>query len=380
MVISELIDKLALTHLFDDAPSPPQPDAPTPDPTDWEAIGDEEWGDTTDYMSTWSESTPFEAGDSDDELPPIRKIQTGVASTWRKRAYTTRYEKVIVLLISWEEHDLGDSIKETARQYTLMFESLYNYEVWVIKIPSKKPHLALTSHLVELAKQDSPESLFVIWYDGHGLEHMDRRGPPRWCSHEDNEKTQTVDSGIISTTLSDCEADILLINNACNSLTCDRFNGNGVVESISASAFNTSTYGALNGNDLSPSMTWAAHKILSDERCVEEGITVPELHRRICLATQWAGSNKYPQYDEHHELEDIDWRTSYIRTQPVYTRLSADTPGPGGRTRGIVLRKLAKKGYPGGSSNPKEWTEWILSAPSGAYFPTIELVEEERVT
>jgi hypothetical protein len=104
-----------------------------------------------------------------------------------------------------------------------------------------------------------------------------------------------VNSSIISTTLGDCEADILLVNNACSSLTCDRFNGTGIVESISASAFNTVTFGSIDGSDLSPSMTWAAHKILSDEKCVKQGITVAELHRRICLATQWAGSTKKPK-------------------------------------------------------------------------------------
>lgn len=110
-------------------------------------------------------------------------------------------------------------------------------------------------------------------------------------------QAQVVQSGIISNALSDCEADILLVNNACNSLTCDRFIGTGIVESISASAFNTFTYGSIRNDDLSPSMTWAAHQILSDKRSVEEGITVAELHRRICLGTQWAASDHVPNWN-----------------------------------------------------------------------------------
>ncbi|KAI0540593.1 hypothetical protein GGR58DRAFT_498945 [Xylaria digitata] len=374
----QICDEFASMCPFDDTPSSSPTDVLTPDSSDG----------TLDY-ETYRTSQP------DDELTPIQKIYDGISNNWAQRSYSTRYRRGIVYMISWEEHDLGSSVDETRRQYTLMFESLYNYEVWNFKIPNKKPHLALTRDLIKLAKQDSPETLFIIWYDGHGLEHIDRRGSPRWCSH-DNEKTQTVDSSIISTTLSDCEGDILLINNACSSLTCDRFNTKGIVESISASAFNTSTYGAISGNDLSPSMTWAVHKILMDEKCVEQGITIPELHRRICLATQWAGSSNYVDFNELGEPEDgIDWHTSYIRTQPVYTRLSADAPGPDGRTRGIVLRKLVKKLHSDGGTNTfiqvrlgvrdissidaKEWTEWIMSAPSGVWFPRINAVEDDSV-
>ncbi|KAF2964577.1 hypothetical protein GQX73_g8992 [Xylaria multiplex] len=350
----EPICEFASMSLFDDTPSSPRRDVLTPD------------------YSTYAGSISSEPNV---ELSPIQKIHNGVVNNWIKRGYTTRYERVIVLMISWEEHDLGSSVEESRRQYTLMFRSLYNYDVWHFAIPSKKPHIALASELIKLAEQDSPETLFII------------------CGEE----SQMVDSSIISTTLSDCEGDILLIINACSSLTCDRFHTKGIVESISASAFNTSTFGSISGNDLSPSMGWAAHKILMGEKCVEEGITIPELHRRICLATQWAGSSNYVDFDELHEPEDgIDWHTSDTRTQPVYTRLSADAPGPGGRTRGIVLRKLVTKPHSAGgtdrfiivklgvedfySIDAKEWTEWIMSAPSGVWFPKIEAVLNDAVT
>ncbi|KAI1427900.1 hypothetical protein F5Y12DRAFT_711825 [Xylaria sp. FL1777] len=393
MTTWEMCEEFALTSLFD-VPSSPSTDISPPNSPVVEPINNTQWDHTLDPIDTWSEITaPNTWGD--EELSPLQKVQHGVANTWAKRRNPSRYERVIVLLISWEAHDFEQSIEESTRKYTYMFESLYGYEVWNFKIPSKKPHLAFTRYLVNLAAEDSPETLFLIWYDGHGLEHKDRRGSPRWCSHMDPEKSQTIDSSILSTTLGDCEADILLVNNACNSLTCDRFNGSGIVESISASAFNTSTYGDINATDLSPSMTWAVHRILSDEKCVEDGITVAELHRRICLATQY-GSDKYPKPDELNS-DEVCWHTSHMRTQPVYTRLSADAAGPGGTTRSIVLRKLAepRRNLGGGTNthiqvrlgidNPgdidiKEWIDWITSAPSGVYFPLVEMVETPEVT
>ncbi|KAI1301029.1 hypothetical protein F5Y03DRAFT_385678 [Xylaria venustula] len=387
------MEEFVLPKLFDDAPSSPRRSVATPSTPNSERrdMENDWWSDT----KASAEPTSSDITEDDVELKAWEKVQKGVHDNWRKRYNPNRYQKVIVLLISWEEHDLGDEITEATSKYAMMFQDLYNYEVWMFKIPSKKPHLALTSELVNLAEQDSPETLFIIWYDGHGREHPDRRGPPRWCSHT-SEKSQSVDSGIVSTTLSDSEADILLINNSCQSLTCDRFNGTGIVESISASAFNTVTYGSIDGNDLSPSMTWAVRRILCDEKCVEEGITVAELHRRICLATQY-GSSQYPMSDEFDDSNTV-WHLSPGRTQPVYTRLSADAAGPGGKTRSIVLRKLAKEKYSvmgGGTSkhirvrlgvrdpdeiDTKEWIDWITSAPSGACFARVDMVDEPEVT
>ncbi|KAI0552902.1 hypothetical protein F4679DRAFT_532823 [Xylaria curta] len=325
----------------------------------------------------------------EDKTRLLDKINSRVKGAWAYRHDTIRYSQVIVLLISWEEHDLGQELQEAISQYRWTFEYLYKYEVWQFEIPTRKPHIALTSQLLELAKKDSPETLFVIWYDGHGREHQDRKGSPMWCSHGDRKESQTVDSNIISATLSDCEADILLVNNACSSLTCSRFNGKGIVESISASAFNTKTYGSLKPDDLSPSMTWAVLKILRDRRCVEEGITVAELHRRICLAVQW-GIDQHPEIDG----DEVYWESPNIRTQPVYTCLSAQPAGAHGKTRSIVLGQLKDPRSCGNSISrpdmqvqlrvaypdqidPKEWTDWLLSAPPCVEFLRLDINDEE---
>lgn len=124
--------------------------------------------------------------DDTDGIPTLEEIDQGIRKNWENREAPGQYTEVIVLLIRWEKHDLGQKLAETVEHYRYMFECLYGYEVWDFKIPAKKPHLALTSILIELAKRDSPETLFLIWYDGHGREHMDRRGSPSWCSHHDS--------------------------------------------------------------------------------------------------------------------------------------------------------------------------------------------------
>ncbi|TRX94458.1 hypothetical protein FHL15_004613 [Xylaria flabelliformis] len=401
-------DELASTRLSDEVFSVSTSNSTSPEASTGSLDSDKS---TTQLSSDLRDDSPDDAywGTPEAEEDKIRlldEINNSVKGAWADRHDTTRYAQVIVLLISWEEHDLGQELHDAIRQYTSTFEYLYNYEVWHFEIPSRKPHLALTSQLLELAERDSSETLFVIWYDGHGLEHQDRRGSPRWCSHGDPKISQIVDSSIISATLSDCEADILLVNNACSSLTCNRFNGKGIVESISASAFDTVTYGSVTPNDLSPSMTWAVLQILRDRRCVEEGITVAELHRRICLAVQW-GNYEQPEIDEtvvsDQEKSSLDtltskahlqWKYPNIRTQPVYTRLSAQPAGAHGKTRSIVLGRLE---YPKGCSDsmgkpdmqvqlrvsypdridPKEWIDWLLSAPSCVEFLRLDINDEE---
>ncbi|KAI0160506.1 hypothetical protein GGR57DRAFT_519374 [Xylariaceae sp. FL1272] len=341
-----------------------------------------------------NEVTTPEDDDKGDPLPKdgaddmtLQRINDIVDSRWDNRSASTRYKRVFVLMIHWEESDLRSEIEHSVDEYSWVFEQLYKYEVSTFEIPIQKPHSALIKRLLELVEADSPETLFVIWYDGHASEHPDRRGAPRWTSYTDV-NAPAVDSSLVATALADCEADILLVANACCSLTCDRFSSKGVVECISASAFNTITSGSVLPRDLTPSMTWAALKILRDKKCIEDGIAVPELHRRICLATQWAASDHVP--DANGFPGDINWRYSETRPQPVYTRLSADPAGHHGATRNIVLRRLDE----GSTSwhymmatdlhiriqlenrtqaiDAKQWADWILSAPLGVNFAVVE--------
>ncbi|KAI1177734.1 hypothetical protein F4777DRAFT_576812 [Nemania sp. FL0916] len=361
------------------APTPPEsltPDTPNLD-LSWG------WGSPTDDVSA-VELDPHEV---------VQKAQKAVERAWARRTEESRYRRVIVLLVGFASSDISESVDECHRHYDRLFRDLYNYEVRWFRIPSEKPQLSFGKVLMDLADEDS-HTLLLIWYDGHGLEHRDRRGPPRWVANT-SEDSPTVDTSIISATLSDCEADIFIMNNSCQSLNCERFNTKGVVEHISASAFSTFTYGSFDGTDQSPSLSWAAYRILSDKKCVDDGITVPEFHRRICLATQWGGSDKFP---------DTNWEDGYrgtwvdfkCRTEPVYTRLSADQAGPGGTTRTIVLRRLPEQ--PGENMtlicrphlklllnvnepidiDSKAWVDWITSAPPNVNTAQLELFEDSE--
>jgi hypothetical protein len=84
------------------------------------------------------------------------------------------------------------------------------------------------------------------------------------------------------------------------------------------------------------------------------------------------------------------------RTQPVYTRLSADAPGQHGRTRSIVLSKLAEIPYVVGHTpethaqlridinkhdniDPDEWVDWITQAPQCVQRAVLKFVNKDKL-
>lgn len=333
----------------------------------------------------------------------VQDLERQVLSRWSTRQ-DTPYTAVHVLLVRWEECDAESSteLDETTPKLRELFSTIYNFTVTEYHIPSHKPHHALNRRLLELADLDAPETLFIIWYDGHGREHPDRRGAPRWFSGSTPEagaasaSSPELDSSIVTTVLGACEADVLLVHNSCQSLTTERTSGPGLFDCLSASAFDTYTYGGL--NDHSPSMTWAVVQILGNEAVADGGISVAELHRLVGVATQWAGSPNRPVV-ENSKLRE--WVTTNTRTQPVHTRLSSSSSSSSSGSsktgrRDIRIQKL--KPRPSATAEIKAhreqyaeelawgaagfnlrmivdfekhrgldaraWREWILAAPS----------------
>lgn len=176
---------ISLVHRFANILFSTETDISMAESTSPNQITDESIDEMPDSITHTPEGSTVGTCSYDDQESLLQQVEKGVEQAWRKRDNTSRYQHVIVLLVHWKEHDLGDSIDNCVSKYEWMFHFLYNYEVWRVKLPSKKPHEAFARDLLELAGKDSPDSLFIIWYDGHGIEHGDRRGSPTWSSHQD---------------------------------------------------------------------------------------------------------------------------------------------------------------------------------------------------
>lgn len=98
------------------------------------------------------------------------------ADTWResfnKQLYIHRrknggyYSKVKVLSIYWKDGGLG--YIDEAQKINELFSKRFGYQVELYGIPSERAEANLKSRIDELLKDDEPDSLFIVYYGGHG--------------------------------------------------------------------------------------------------------------------------------------------------------------------------------------------------------------------
>ena len=109
-----------------------------------------------------------------------------VAERLAKEKWDTRdsYQKVTVLLLSWEEDDLGVEFEINSLQS--VFGDYFHYDVLTFKMPSEKNvYVTVINTIHEFTeKYGGRETLLIIYYSGHGS--RDPRQPlagPQWAPY-----------------------------------------------------------------------------------------------------------------------------------------------------------------------------------------------------
>lgn len=89
------------------------------------------------------------------------------------RATRSRYHDVYVLLLSWEDDDLG--VESEINELDYVFENVYRYRTDQWRIPTSKSHNALVRRVMEaLEEAEARNVLLVVYYGGHGYMNDDR--------------------------------------------------------------------------------------------------------------------------------------------------------------------------------------------------------------
>ena len=92
---------------------------------------------------------------------------------------SARYKAVHVLLLSWENDDLG-VIKEILELDSTL-TSIYGYATEQWSIPSRRSHNSLAKQLTGyLEKYESEENLLIVYYGGHGYMNDNRQCVWSW--------------------------------------------------------------------------------------------------------------------------------------------------------------------------------------------------------
>jgi hypothetical protein len=90
----------------------------------------------------------------------------------------SRYAKVDVILLSWEDEDPHLPVSVEITELASVFTNLYEYQVEQWLIPSDNSHNRLQTKILEFLGSSDPEHLKIVYYGGHGK--LTNHGQPAW--------------------------------------------------------------------------------------------------------------------------------------------------------------------------------------------------------
>ncbi|KAF8853387.1 hypothetical protein BDZ45DRAFT_694290 [Acephala macrosclerotiorum] len=260
-----------------------------------------------------------------------KDLQSAINAAWPTRR-KGRYGKAHVLLLSWEDDNLG--VYQEMHRLEYVFSNLYRFDVQSFKIPCKTAGKATTSRILSFLEEDGPETLFVVYYAGHARLSPRSSEPPIW-SATDKLDSPTLPSGGIQQLFEEAESDVLLLYDTCHSShPAVNVGGQGVTEVIAACGFETQAP-AVGPH----SFTNALIREL-EEAFTGPPISVAELHGRVI------GSLKSWKPDLLRDQNGYVWigedrqtrRECHKRRTPVHCFLTNETP-----YRSIMLAPLPSK-------------------------------------
>jgi hypothetical protein len=108
----------------------------------------------------------------------VNRLKHAYEHRWTTRK--TPYKKVFALLVRWEEDDLV--LKTEIKDLGRMFRDTYHFDTQTWLIPSgKQRYSALFQKVLSfLTENDGDETLFILYYGGHG--YQDAHSQPIWVS------------------------------------------------------------------------------------------------------------------------------------------------------------------------------------------------------
>ena len=104
-------------------------------------------------------------------------LQVAVNAAWSRR-HDIRYSKVQILLLRWEDDDLG--VEAEVKDLQHVFTDLYGYGVATYEIPTEKPDKALKRRVFDFLDHDGDETLLILYYAGHAKTSMQMNEAPLW--------------------------------------------------------------------------------------------------------------------------------------------------------------------------------------------------------
>lgn len=113
------------------------------------------------------------------DVKALGEAVTAAAAAAFPNGGRSRYKEVHVLLLSWEEDNLG-VIKELT-ELRDVFENLYRFQTETWNIPTLESHNALAFRMMQFLNDfKADDNLLVVYYGGHGGMNDDRQCVWSW--------------------------------------------------------------------------------------------------------------------------------------------------------------------------------------------------------
>jgi hypothetical protein len=121
---------------------------------------------------------------TDDHEADIHQVATdinaAIQAAWTAASPrgNSRYVDAHVLLLSWEEDDLG--VYTEICSLRSVFENIYHFHVYEHRIPSLKPDDNINRRIIKLLELDSKDTLLIVYYAGHARGGQQSNDAPIW--------------------------------------------------------------------------------------------------------------------------------------------------------------------------------------------------------
>jgi hypothetical protein len=90
----------------------------------------------------------------------------------------SRYTKVDVILLSWEDEDPRLPVSLEIQKLADTFTQLYGFDVEEWQIPAADCHNTLQARILQFLGENNPKHLKIVYYGGHGK--LTNHGTPAW--------------------------------------------------------------------------------------------------------------------------------------------------------------------------------------------------------
>ena len=110
----------------------------------------------------------------------VSALEAACTAKWATRDGSP-YNRVIALLVRWQEDDLG--VVDETKELEKILRDSYHYDVESWTIPSTKLcYMELATKVLSILKEhDAPDNLFILYYGGHAIQEIGEP-QPTWVS------------------------------------------------------------------------------------------------------------------------------------------------------------------------------------------------------